>query len=82
MGNSHSVDAGGYYDSGWGLFVISEDSLNRAPIVDNFREVSLGSLDAIVLPTPIVGIVKKYIPKHASLIKGYHQYAEELKSRT
>ena len=72
-----------YWDHGWGVFVanlktIQQNCLARSE-KENYLIVPLNELKGILLPTQIVDIVKEEFPDYRNLIKGYRQFAEELR---
>lgn len=72
---------GGYWDHGWGVFVIKTSVLRDAKVEGKFRILPLNQFEAILLPTPIVETVRKEFPKYEHLIKGYRQFADEFKQK-
>lgn len=74
---------GGYWNHGWGIFVTTPGTIQKCDercTDKKFLIVRLKSLRTILLPTPLVEILKEEFPDHAHLIKGYQQFARELGS--
>lgn len=77
-GPMKSVQAGGYWDNGWGVFVTTPAVLKTCDI-DEFLIVPLEKLNAILLPRQTVDAVRSEFPEHTNLLRSYKQFADEIK---
>ncbi len=76
-----SIQAAGYWDHGWGVFVATSRTIQACVEQSrgkDFLEVPLQELRGIILPTPLVELVRNEFPGYGNLIKGYRQFGEEL----
>ena len=78
---SDNMNESEFHDNGWGVFVARAETAESAEAEGEYKSIPLGDLEAVLLPTPIVNIVRNEFPEHAQLLKGYSQYADELKQR-
>jgi len=77
-----SVQMGGYWDRGWGLFVAdSETILDAETNPDNYLVVPLHILEGIALPRQVAETVITHSPEHEHLIKSYRKLAAEIEAR-
>jgi hypothetical protein len=79
----------GYYDNGWGVFVAKRETLESAEVEivrtaekeTKIYKIPLKDLEAILLPTLAVDIVRTEFPEHAQMLKSYLEFANELNQR-
>jgi hypothetical protein len=77
-----NIQVGGYWDRGWGLFVATPNIIteSKANSENNeFLTVPLQELKSILLPSPIVEVVKREFPEQLNLLKSYREFANEIK---
>ena len=76
-----NITQGGYWDNGWGLCVAKSKTLETHTIQSEDKEfftIPIDDLEAVLLPTPVVCVIKSEFPKYEQLLKGYAQFADEL----
>ncbi len=82
VGKGQSVQVGGYYDTGWGIFVATQSYIRNMPIknvVFPRRVVSLEGLEGIVVPTQIAPILREEFPRYSCKIYGYQGFAARIR---
>ncbi|MBR9705366.1 hypothetical protein GOV12_08180 [Candidatus Pacearchaeota archaeon] len=74
----------GYSDNGWGVLVFDKKTIkknNKKSNNNQFFEVPLEEFQAILFPSPLVQIIENEFPQFSNQIKGYQEFADELKLR-
>jgi len=77
LSSSKNIQVGGYWDRGWGLFIATPKTLQDCEI-NKYLIVPIKKLRGILLPNPLVGLVRREFPEEANKIKSYRQFAHEI----
>lgn len=77
-GNS-SIQTGGYWDNGWGVFVLSRRAfMNSGQHKDGLITIPLEAFRAIVIPEGIVFTARLIFPKWEHKLRSHKELAHEL----
>jgi len=77
LASEETIQVDGYWDRGWGLFVATPRILQNCRI-DQYLIIPIQELIGILLPNPLVEIVKREFPEQANKLKSYRKFAQEI----
>ncbi len=77
LASTESIQVGGYWDRGWGLFVATPKTIQNYEI-ERYLVVPTQKLKGILLPGPLVEVVQREFPDQASKLRSYLQFAQEI----
>jgi len=75
-----SIQTGGYWDRGWGLFIATPRIVQHCK-TDQYRVVPIQELKGVLLPNPLVEIVRTAFPEQENKIMSYQTFAQEIERR-
>lgn len=79
LSSKESIQTGGYWDNGWGVFVATPKILQNCR-AEQYLVVPIQELKGVLLPNPLIEAVKKEFPEHVNKLRSYRQFAKEIET--